>query len=104
MKKFRIALVLIFAFVFLFSLASSSFAKSINKRQKTQQVRIVNGIKGGSLRPWEVKHLEKQQASIAKQERYFKSDGVFTLKERAIIQKRLDNSSKNIFKKKHNRF
>lgn len=73
----------------------------INKRQASQKVRIVQGIKSGWLTNKEALTLTRQLAKIHKKERRFKSDGKFTPRERAIIQRDLNKSSKNIHAQKH---
>jgi hypothetical protein len=51
----------------------------------------------------EVRKLEKQQAKIHAAEARAKSDGEFTAKERARIQKSQNRASHQIYKEKHDR-
>ena len=74
----------------------------INKREANQQRRINNGIRSGSLTPKETYRLQRQQASINAQEAKFKSNGNLSKHERQILNHRLNNSSKNIYRAKHN--
>lgn len=74
----------------------------INKRQRKQSKRIRQGVRSGELTARETVRLGKQQASIQRQKRQFKSDGTFTKGERVTIKKRQHRASKNIYRKKHN--
>lgn len=75
----------------------------IDKKQHHQQHRIWQGINSGQLTAKETYRLEKQQASIHKKERRFKADGNLTRVERAKLQRSLHQSSKSIYKQKHDR-
>lgn len=81
--------------------SSTVAAASINERQHKQSHRIEQGIESGELNKREVHRLNHQQARIDKKEAYFKSDGTFTKKERAIIRHDLNKASRNIYKQKH---
>lgn len=81
--------------------SGSSFA-AIDDRQGNQRDRIKQGIASGELSRGEAHRLAHQQSKIAAQERRFKSDGDFTNGERARVQNRLNHSSANIYRKKHN--
>lgn len=78
-------------------------AGGINHRQQNQARRIGQGIHSGQLTARETKQLIKQQRSIARMERHFKSDGHFTKIERARVQRQLNHSSAQIYKQKHDR-
>jgi len=76
--------------------------RSINERQVNQQYRIRNGIRNDELTRTEVARLERQQANIALAEARARNSGdVFTVRERARIQDRLINSSRNVYRQKH---
>ena len=75
----------------------------INKKQASQKVRIIQGVKSGRLTAKEALRLARQQAKIQKKERRFKADGRFTARERAIIHRNLRKSSKRIYAQKHDR-
>ena len=75
---------------------------NINQRQDRQAWRIREGVRSGELVRKEAKQLRKQQRRIAYLEADFRADGKFTKKERSIIQARLDNASKAIYRLKHN--
>ena len=89
------------AFISIFFLANQSFAASVNERQHNQKQRIKQGIQSGELTKREANRLSNQQFKIAKKEAIYKSDGVFTKKERLDIQTDLNRTSKAIFKQKH---
>lgn len=102
---------LIFAsFLILCSLAAASFAqtksrpRSINNREQRQQKRIVNGAKSGALTAREIYRLEREQYQIRRLEnRYRSSGGRLTWREKYRLQRELNQSSRNIYKQKHDR-
>jgi len=67
-----------------------------------QKRRIKQGLISGSLTVREAAKLGLQHANIRDQERRFKADGIYTKRERRIINNRLKRASKNIYRKKHN--
>ncbi len=73
----------------------------VNKREHHQIKRIGQGIKSGELTRFEARRLVREQARIRKMERRMKADGRMTLKERALLQKRLNQSSRHIYREKH---
>ena len=75
---------------------------SIHKRQNRQAHRIGQGVHSGTLTARETVRLGKQQVRIQKQKRRFKSDGVFTKKERMRVQHHQNRASKTIYRLKHN--
>jgi len=101
MKRTLSVVVLGFALSCSIVFGSMANAATVNERQDRQYQRIEQGIKSGELNRKEAKRLVKQQANIAKQEASFKSDGSFTKRERAVIQKKLTNTSHKIYKQKH---
>ena len=89
--------------VFTFSLAASAQNTSgIDKREKNQKQRIVNGVKSGDLGFKETAKLLKQQAEIRKFERKAKSDGNVTVVERLRLHNKLNQAGSNIKRKKNN--
>lgn len=76
--------------------------KTVNNRQHDQKQRIGQGVKSGEVKPWELKGLAKEQRQIANLENRIKSDGVITMKERAKLQKELNQASRHIYRAKHN--
>jgi hypothetical protein len=107
MKK---SLRLIFAsFILTSATAVVSFAqegnqhpKSINERQQNQHHAIKDGVQDGDINHRELAGLAKEQHQIRRQERVFRSDGDFTLRERARVQHQLNQSAHHIRRAKNN--
>lgn len=74
----------------------------VDKREHRQAHRIYNGIKSGELTYGETARLVRGQHRVRRLERHFKSDGVVTPAERAILHRRLDLQSARIYRNKHN--
>jgi hypothetical protein len=71
-------------------------------RQIAQQKRIGQGVKSGELTKAETLRLERNAARIRRSTVKDRADqGVFTPKERAKAQKKLDRQSKAIARQKH---
>jgi len=81
--------------------SASSMAVMINERQDNQQARIQQGVVSGELTKRETVRLSKQQIKIQRKEMRFKSDGQFTKKERALVQRDLNRQNKAIYRQKH---
>lgn len=97
------ALLLTIGLVLTFSLAASAqTTPGVDKREKNQKQRIVDGVKDGELGFKETAKLLKQQAEIRKFERKAKADGTVTLVERARLHNELNKASGNIRRKKNN--
>ena len=75
----------------------------IRQREQSQQQRIDQGVKSGSLTPREAGKAERQQARIQQNEARMKSDGKLTKKERRKLTREQSRASRNIYRKKHNR-
>ncbi len=84
--------------------APLTFAQNIHQRKVNQQRRIANGVKSGQLTPGETARLERQQASINREEhRMRKADnGHLTAADRRALNRRQNRASRNIYAKKHN--
>ena len=78
-----------------------SMAATINERQDNQQARIQQGVDSGELTKRETVRLSKQQIKIKRKEMRFKSDGQFTKKERALVQRDLNKQNKAIYRQKY---
>jgi hypothetical protein len=77
-------------------------SKSVNARQTRQTVRIRKGVRSGELTLRETQRLAAEQASIRTQEAFYRrSGGEFTARERARIQRELQQSSRHIYRQKH---
>ena len=81
--------------------STSSMAVMINEQQHNQQARIQQGVVSGELTKRETVRLSKQQIKIQRKEMRFKSDGQFTKKERALVQRDLNRQNKAIYRQKH---
>lgn len=95
-----------------FPLAAAAAAKParchgprpVNARQNRQERRIGQGIRTGKLTRREAGRLAAEQAQIAVMEaRARQSGGEFTTRERARIQRELNQSSRHIYRQKHDR-
>lgn len=86
-------------------LSLTGFAQgNVNQRQREQQQRIRQGVRSGELTRVEAARLQSEQARIrAAEARARRSGGVFTTRERAHIQRELNQSSRNIYQQKRDR-
>lgn len=82
---------------------SSAFAgeHSINQRQHRQHDRIAQGVESGSLTKSEAKSLRAEQRGIRTEEAAYRADGKFTKAERKDVQQDLNQSSRDIYREKH---
>ncbi len=83
--------------------ALSSVEAGVNRRQHNQQRRIAQGVRSGELTRQETRVLEREQARIRRHELRARSDGAFTVRERARINRDLNRSSRRIYREKHDR-
>jgi len=75
---------------------------SVNARQGQQTARIRQGVRSGELTRRETQRLAAEQASIHTQEAFYRrSGGEFTPRERARVQRELQQSSRHIYRQKH---
>jgi hypothetical protein len=98
MKK-AIAMTVVAAFL---AGSTTVFAAGFERRQVSQQHRIHQGIRSGSLTPGETARLEREQFRTKRLERRLKADGKFTARDRARVHHRLNRSSRRIYRAKHN--
>jgi hypothetical protein len=78
--------------------------RSIDSRQRRQQTRIYSGVRRGSLTRAELYRLQRQQYRIYRTEsRYRRSGGGLSWRERYYLQRRLNRSSRNIYRQKRDR-
>ena len=75
----------------------------VNDRERNQQRRIRQGVRSGELTRSEFRRLEREQARVRRHEARARSDGRFTLRERARINRELNRSSRHIYRQKHDR-
>jgi len=77
-------------------------SRSINARQERQTTRIRQGVRSGELTRHETQRLAAERASIRTQEAFYRrSGGEFTNRERARVQRELQQSSRHIYRQKH---
>jgi hypothetical protein len=83
--------------------AAPAFAQ-VNARQDRQHHRIEQGIRSGTLTPHEARRLHRRERSIARQERRmrWRNGGHLSRHQRHVINKRLNRTSRAIYRKKHN--
>ena len=74
----------------------------VNQRQHNQQRRIFGGVRSGELKGREFWRLERNAREIRQDERQARSDGVVTARERAHLQRELNQESRMIYRAKHN--
>lgn len=101
MKKGIIAL-------FVFALTASGLMAQaqtpvINKVQKDQHVRIVQGVKSGELTKGEAKKLAAEQKDIRTDKQIAKTDGKVTPAEKKIIKHEQKKANQDIHRLKHNK-
>lgn len=85
-----------------FDQAAEAKGKYINKRQNHQRSRIKQGVKSGELTKIEAKRMKAQQKAFAKREQAMRKSGDGLSKaEKAVLNKRQDELSKNIYRQKH---
>jgi hypothetical protein len=78
-------------------------AGQIQNRINRQETRIYQGVKSGSLTTKEYRRLDRRVDNIeAARARAIYSGGKFTKAERYQINRRLNNTSKAIYRAKHN--
>jgi polyhydroxyalkanoate synthesis regulator phasin len=75
-------------------------ANPADLREKSQKVRIRQGVKSGELTRKEAKKLRKEEVKIRAIERKAKSNGDITRKEARKLDRALDKANKDIRKQK----
>lgn len=77
--------------------------QSVDNRQERQAKRIEKGIEKGKLTEAEQKKLSMQQQRIQRIEDRANADGSISKQERRHMQHALNNASRDIKRKKHNK-
>ena len=98
-KQVTISLVLILCG---FMAVQAQATPKVDKRQKNQKVRIVDGVRDGELTRAETANLAKDQRELRRMERRAKRDGKVTARERARLQRKQNQNSRKIARKKNN--
>lgn len=100
MKKMITAIIL-GAFILAPVAQAGNKSPGVNKREHNQVKRIKQGVNSGELTKREVRRLKHEQAHIRAKEARFKADGELTARERAKLHRDLNQSSRHIYKQKH---
>lgn len=90
-------LLLAFSFVLL-----TSTAVNAQTTQKSDKVKIVNGVKNGELTKRETRHLVHQERKINRDKKAARADGTVTTQEAAKIRREKERADASIYRKKHN--
>ena len=83
--------------------AASAEAGRGNKRERSQQNRIQQGVQSGELTKREAAKLNAGQNHIDQLQDQAKSDGNVSYKEKHQIEKAQDRQSKKIYRQKHDK-
>lgn len=84
--------------------ASAQRNRGINDRQQNQRQRIANGVRSGELTARETRRLVREQAQIRRMEHRFRRSGDgLSDRERARLQRELNQSSRHIRRQSHDR-
>jgi len=70
-------------------------------RQAEQKARIREGVRSGELTPEEARTLRVEQRLVRITKRAMKSDGVVTPRERRVLNRQLNRTSRDISREKH---
>jgi hypothetical protein len=73
----------------------------INERQQNQRERLKKGVQSGELTRKEVRGITTERRDIKDVEREYRADGVMTNAERADLDSRLDETSGDLLRQKH---
>ena len=73
----------------------------VNRHQRHQHHRIVQGVRSGELTRQEAKGLAQEQHQIRTEERAYKADGKLSPAERRDLRQDLRQSSRHIYRQKH---
>jgi len=84
-----------------FAAAAGTETPRIDQRQANQEQRIDKGIASGELTKREARRMDRQQNRIDKAENQAKADGVVSAKERKVLTKAQNRSSRHIHRQKH---
>jgi len=73
----------------------------LDRQQQQQRQRIHQGVNSGELTRPETRQLVRQQKRLHQHEAQAKSDGVVTTQERKRLRDHAQQSSRNIYRQKH---
>jgi hypothetical protein len=84
--------------------AGAAFAQSnysIEQRDRTQDMRIEQGVRSGEITRQEAAGLERERAQVERMERRARADGVVTQQERARIDQAQNRVGRDIYRESH---
>jgi len=73
----------------------------VSHRQAEQQARINQGVQSGKLTPEEARTLRVEQRLVRITKRAMRADGVVTPRERRVLNRQLNRTSRDIAREKH---
>lgn len=74
----------------------------INARQHNQERRINNGVRSGELTHKETRHLRNDERRIQAEKRIAKANGHITPRQRTMLRRQENRTSRAIYRDKHN--
>ena len=80
---------------------ASAGTPRINAREHNQFGRIYNGVANGELTRHETRRLAAGQVHVQRVEARARADGEVTARERAHLQRELNQQSRRIYRQKH---
>ena len=87
---------------FLIMIIAATNAEAQTTANRSDRVKIKQGVRSGELTKRETVNLAKQQKHIRHDVRTAKADGVVTRAERKDIKKDKRQADRSIYRKKHN--
>lgn len=75
----------------------------LDGRERNQRERIAQGIRSGELTRPEARRLVRGEVRLHRHERFARSDGVVTARERIRLDRHADRMSARIYRQKHDR-
>ncbi|GAB3725520.1 hypothetical protein GCM10027594_07010 [Hymenobacter agri] len=102
MKKSLFSVIAAFGlFAISYTATAQTATPGITARQRTEQARIRQGVRSGELTRPEAARLKTREADIREDKREAKADGVVTRDERQDIRKDERQTSRAIYRQKH---
>ena len=83
-------------------ISGANAQKVIHRHAVRQQARIANGVKTGELTKGETKNIENKEKAIHQEVKVAKADGKITGAERRDIRQDQRQTSRTIYRDKHN--
>jgi len=102
MKKLKASLLMVIPSLFVINVAMAG-TPVVDKKERHQKARIVQGVKSGELTRKETKRMVRGQKQLHRMERRAKADGIVTKKERVKLNWKANKESRKIFRNKHDK-